>query len=436
VTKRSDLSDLETADPRAVSPHALQLIVSCDAGVKAMPLPSAKHIVLGRAPEAHVMIPDASVSRRHAQIHRGDPLLIEDIGSKHGTRVLGRLLPKGERVPIPPGSVVQIGAALLIIDVAAGRRERPAPVQPAVRRQPLVEDPVMRNLFGLLESIGPSDLHVIVLGETGTGKELFAEAVHARSTRAGGPFVRVNCAGLSGTLLDSELFGHEKGAFTGADAARPGLFELAHGGTLFLDELGELPHETQAKLLRVVESGEVTRLGGVEARRVDVRYVCATNAALGDLVATGRFRSDLFYRLNGFTLRLPPLRDRPGEILPLAKSFVAAAAAARGVEAPMLAADAEAALMRHRWPGNVRELRTVMERATLLAKGGAIAEQHLFLGDAAPVAMATSGDDKTRILTALAQTGGNQTEAAKLLGISRRTLLNRLDAYGVARPRK
>jgi DNA-binding NtrC family response regulator len=302
-----------------------------------------------------------------------------------------------------------------------------------------------------------------LLGETGVGKEVLAEVVHRRSPRHGAPFLRLNCAALSETLLESELFGHEKGAFTGAAQAKPGLLETADGGTVFLDEIGELSAAMQVKLLRVLEDRKVTRVGALAARSIDVRFVAATNRDLEAEVQRGAFRQDLFFRLSGITLTIPPLRERRAEIEPLARLFAARSAAQLGRPAPGISRAALDALVRHSWPGNVRELRNVMERAVVLAEADEITPDHLLLPsakpaetraapsaapavDPAPAAAGGAGAaglraeldaiERQRILDALAAAAGNQTQAAAALGMSRRTFIARLDEYGIPRPRK
>jgi transcriptional regulator with PAS, ATPase and Fis domain len=279
-----------------------------------------------------------------------------------------------------------------------------------------------------------------------------AELVHSLSPRAACPLVRLNCAGFSETLLASELFGHERGAFTGADRAKPGVLEGAEGGTVFLDEVGELPMSIQPKLLRVLEDKVVTRVGALKGRPIDVRFVAATNRDLEVEVAEGRFRQDLFFRLNGFQLRIPPLRERPGEIAELARAFLAPAARAAGLAtAPSLSQEAQELLVGYSWPGNVRELRNVIERAVLLSTDGVITAVHLPtdkmrqrvtrsagvpVADHDPLRAALEARERQRVEDALAQCGGNQTHAARLLGISRGTLVTRVNAYGLTRPRK
>jgi transcriptional regulator with GAF, ATPase, and Fis domain len=322
----------------------------------------------------------------------------------------------------------------------------------------------MFELVARVDLFAPSELPILVLGETGVGKELITERLHRASNRVGRPLVKVNCASLTESVVESELFGHERGAFTGAHARRVGVFEAADGGTLFLDELGELPLRTQAKLLRVLECGELVPVGGSRPRRVDVRVVAATHRDLEVLVRDGAFREDLYFRLSGVTLRVPPLRERLDEVDPLADHFAAAAAARLGAVPPRLGPDARRCLRAHDWPGNVRELRQVIERAVVMARGGVIGEEHLELsprrptsrppappalddGAAVPGRLPVSPPplairdqlrcfERERIIGALEQTGGNQTQAARLLGISRRTLTNKLNTHGLERPRK
>ncbi|WP_437580119.1 sigma-54 interaction domain-containing protein [Sorangium sp. So ce887] len=305
----------------------------------------------------------------------------------------------------------------------------------------LAIDPEMRRLRDALETVAPTPLPVLILGETGTGKEVVAEWIAGMSRHPRERFVKVNCASLSESLVESELFGHERGAFTGAVAPREGLFEAAHEGTLFLDEVGELSPRTQAKLLRTLEYGEIVRVGSTRPRRVDVRVIAATHRDLEQMVSDGDFRQDLYFRLNAITLRIPPLRARTTEILPLAELFAARLSQRLGRPAPRLAPEATAALLAHTWPGNIRELRHVLERAVVMSKGGAILADHLMLeAPRAQVEAGIRGDlrsfERDRIVAALDRTRQNQTRAAELLGVSRRTLTNKLNAYGIARPRK
>jgi DNA-binding NtrC family response regulator len=320
--------------------------------------------------------------------------------------------------------------------------------EPPAREDRVVLDPQMRRLYELCAKLADKPITVLVLGETGAGKELLAAELHARSSRAGKPFVKLNCAALVETLLESELFGHERGAFTGADRRKVGWFEAASGGVIFLDEIGEMPLSLQAKLLRVLETRKITRLGGTAEVDVDVRVVCATNRDLAREVQRGRFREDLYFRVGGFVLLVPPLRDRRSEIIPLAEHFVRGFARELGQSAPPLSAEARAALEAHPWPGNVRELKNAMERAVALVSSGPIELEHLPapILDARPGAPEGSGGEvldvreklndveRATIVAALAACGGNQTRAAQSLRLSRRALIYKMEKYGLKPP--
>jgi two-component system response regulator HydG len=276
-----------------------------------------------------------------------------------------------------------------------------------------------------------ADAPVLILGETGTGKGYVARRIHDQSTRAASAFVEINCATLSPTFVESELFGHERGAFTDAKQAKRGLFEVAGRGTVFLDEVGELATDVQPKLLKAIEEGAFRRLGGTVELRSEARLVCATHQPLATLVAERRFRADLFYRLQVLTITLPPLRERPGELTGLADQFLPRGAA--------LTAAARAALAAYRWPGNIRELKNALWRAAILADGAPIAPEHLGLGATGP-AEGDGGDapltleaaERAAVERALAATGGNRVRAAQLLGIARSTLGEKLRRYGAS----
>jgi len=305
----------------------------------------------------------------------------------------------------------------------------------------VAESDAMRNVLDVMRRAARSDATVLVSGESGTGKELVARAVHAHSTRVAGPFVAVNCQALAPGLLESELFGHEKGAFTGAERERPGVFERADGGTLFLDEVGEIPEDAQAKLLRVLQERTVVRVGGEKERSVDFRVVAATNRDLRQEVAEGRFREDLYFRLAVIPIHLPPLRERPDDILPLARHFFAGAAAQRRPPIQGWSDEVEAHLRAHPWPGNARELENAIERGVALARGDRIELEDLVLAgladDAASGAVGTAeavpdgaGEDLRATLDRVAgeriraelEAGGGRGEAARRLGIDRTTL--------------
>jgi transcriptional regulator with PAS, ATPase and Fis domain len=299
----------------------------------------------------------------------------------------------------------------------------------------IISSPRMQQLIELVERIAQTNAAVLITGESGSGKELIARAVHHYSLRCAKPWVDVSCAALPEHLVESELFGYERGAFSGADSPKPGLFELANHGTLFLDEVGELEPRMQVKLLRVLDGVAYFRLGGTRKVTVDVRIVAATNQDLEHMVETGQFRSDLYHRLGQICLRVPPLRERSEDIVPLAEHFLKQSNLNR-----YFSADAVQALQRHSWPGNVRELRNVVTKAAVLARDPQIAAEDLLLvpqrapAQAAPVATIPSanldGMEKNTILRVLAQTNGHQQRAAELLGISRRTLSRKLKLYG------
>ena len=306
----------------------------------------------------------------------------------------------------------------------------------------VAESAVMRALFEMARRAARSDVTVLLTGETGSGKEVIAAEIHRASARADGPYVRINCASIPETLIESELFGHEKGSFTGADKRRIGFIERAHGGTLLFDEVGELPPTMQAKLLRVLEERKVLRVGGVEEVEVDVRFVAATNRDLDKEVERGTFRQDLFFRLSAMTLRVPPLRERPEELPLLAAHFAERATQAAGRPAVRLTDGFSQALRRYPWPGNVRELKNVIERAIILAGGAeltvrdlpervAVMAPSLPSSPAAPMKERLDELERRALIDALGEVEGNRTHAARRLGISRRALLYKLKKYNI-----
>jgi DNA-binding NtrC family response regulator len=326
----------------------------------------------------------------------------------------------------------------------------------AVRRGAPVlvgEDPSLRKLFASLQRAATTDTTVLLEGESGTGKELFARSLHALSQRSDGPFVAINCAAIPETLLETELFGHEKGAFTGAHQRKPGKFELAHRGTLFLDEIGDLPMALQAKILRALEERRFERVGGTASVQVDVRLVAATNKGLRAAVASKRFREDLFFRLSVFPITVPPLRDRPGDIPLLARYFVERFCRDLKKKPLALSEGAQDQLRTYRWPGNVRELQNCIERAVILADGDTILPRHLNLSFAEPptdenapspwahvdlsggltevTRRVTSAIEKLKIEDSLKEAGGNKGRAAELLQVSYKTLLAKLREHGI-----
>jgi len=348
-------------------------------------------------------------------------------------------------------------AALRILLERAASQSRLAEEAERLQRQLLYQgvlvdlvgqSAAMQSVFSLIRQVAPSKAAVLVTGESGTGKELVARAIHHLSPRRGGPFVAINCAAMPETLMESELFGHEKGAFTGAVERRAGCFELAQHGTLLLDELAEMPVGTQAKLLRVLEDSRVRRLGGKQEILVDVRVIAATNKNVEDALKKGELREDLFYRLNVFQVALPPLRQRDGDVPLLTEALIRDMNRKHGCKVTEVNGDALDLLRRYHWPGNVRELRNVIERAVIIAGEGTITTAHLprDFGAAAgtrqsvelnepdavrlPVGTTVSEAEKALIMLTLQHTKNNKTRAAEILGISLKTLFNKLKEYG------
>ncbi len=439
----------------ALSPElgGYELLVTGYGTVSSVPLPHEGELLIGRTEPAVVILPANSVSRRHALLRvRRDEITLQDLGSSNGTLVRGERTRAHEAVTLAPGESFLIGEFVLVL---RGQRTQSAGAEPDAAG-PVLRSPAMLALYRQTDAIARARINVLILGETGVGKDVLARSIHERSERAGKTFLRLNCAALAEPLLESELFGHEKGAFTGATQSKLGLFTAASGGSVFLDEIGELPQRLQPKLLQALETQEILSVGSVKARPIDVRFIAATNRDLEAAAREGSFRSDLYYRLAGFTARVAPLRERREDILPLAEAFIRQANAARETE-PAIHEDAAARLLDYAWPGNVRELRNVIERAVVLSGGRVILPEHLPLEKMQPrayeprrasPAAETSAEpavadltpkelaERQRILDALAACAGNQSKAAERLGISRSTLLNRLDAYRLGRPRK
>ncbi len=388
----------------------------------------------------------------------GDDYLViwPELDRANGETALERLLdfaraanaPASSALAVCPddGTTVETLISELRSRLRSGRNPRGAvPAAEVKPGQPIVLDPAMRRVYTLVDRIADTAMTCLILGETGVGKELVAEAIHTRSARRDKPLIKLNCAALPETLLESELFGYERGAFTGAERRKVGFFEAADGGTLFLDEIGEMPLALQAKLLRVLERKVITRVGGTTEVATNARLIAATHRDLESEVRAGRFRQDLMFRIGGFTLVVPPLRDRAAEIVPLAEHFARSAAAEQGRPPPLFAESARDALSGYAWPGNVRELRNAIERALVLC-GDTIESADLpeKLRDAAqrvrPVATAAdmrghlAEVERAAIVAALETEGQNQTRAARRLGLSRRALIYKMEKYGLKPP--
>ncbi len=429
-----------------------------------------REVRIGRSREADLQLPDPSVSRTHARVYRvGHRYFLADLGSRNGTQANGKPV---TQLPLDDGQTFEIGPYrihFLASEAAPSSGEEPtvslpsgeavsaktrraaAPAAPAAARGPegalfgmVGTSPSLRKLAETIRRIGGSDAAVLVEGETGTGKELVARGLHNASARRDRPFVVVNCGAISPELIESELFGHERGAFTGATAQRRGAFELAHCGTIFLDEIGELPYTLQPKLLRVLEQKEIKRVGGSETLLTDVRVVAATNRNLRDEVGRKTFREDLYFRVGAIAISVPPLRDRREDIAPIAQHFLAEMAGGRPGPPQVLSPDALDALLSHDWPGNVRELRNAIQRAVVLAE-----EPQLLAADFAFLGQAATDDDGTpevdglsrwekaeraNIVAEMSRQGGNKTRTARSLGIAKSTLFEKLKRYRIRSP--
>ena len=397
-------------------------------------------ILIGNAEGAHLRLNDQTVSRNHCVIRLTDkgPLL-RDLGSTNGVRIEGVLV---REAFVPAGATLELGSSRVKFESLKESVEIPLAQSERFGRL-WGRSPQMRRLFALAAQVAASDVTVLLEGETGTGKDAFAEAIHQASPRASGSMVVVDCGAVPPNLFESELFGHEKGAFTGADRARTGAFEEADGGTLFLDEIGELPLQLQPKLLRVLEAREVRRVGSVQPKRIDVRVLAATNRDLREEVNRGTFRQDLYFRLEVVRLRVPPLRERPEDIPVLVEHF--RKLAGPGAEPLAVTQEALASFCAHSWPGNVRELRNAVERLVLLQElpspapaspaaspEGAAVDIKVPFKDAKNTL--TESFERRYLTQMLEATEGNISEAARRAGIDRVYLLKLMSRYGMRKP--
>jgi DNA-binding NtrC family response regulator len=447
-TDHAELSDFSAA-PRAY------LIVREGERSEVVEVPPGGELVIGRVEGADLVIDDRRVSRKHARVRwDAGALLIEDLGSRNGTAINGDVLKGGVRSARGGDCVRLAGREISVALVASPETPASPPSSTALSAEALegivVADPSMARMFGFARRVAATTTTVLILGETGVGKEIVAQQIHGWSDRSARRFIRVNCAALPESLVESELFGHERGAFTGADKRKIGFAEAAHQGTLFLDEIGELPLAVQAKLLAMLENRAVVRVGSTVETAVDVRVIAATHRSLTQEVAEGRFREDLYYRIGVAVIRVPPLRERPSEISLLAELFAKRFGPRLNWSSPVISPDASAALVAHGWPGNIRELRNAMEHAMLLTEDGVIRREHLpetVTGGQRPsgaharapqksakgVRAAIAEVERASIQEALRAQGGNRTKAALELGISLRSLLYKIQKYGLGK---
>ncbi len=400
-----------------------------------------KEVTIGSQGDNHCILTDPTVSRHHAVIEETEEgYVLRDLGSTNGTYLNGILI---KEAYLEYGSIIGLGNTRLQFVPLEERVEIP-PSQEHYFGDVFGGSVEMKRIFTMLKKISPTDITVIIEGETGTGKELVARAIHSRSQRAKGPFVVIDCGSISRSLIESELFGHEKGAFTGATQVRRGAFEMANGGTIFIDEIGELGLEMQPKLLRVLEQREVRRVGGNEVFQVNVRVIAATNRDLASEVQKGRFREDLFYRISVVRIYLPPLREK-GEDIPLLAQQFARELSQQYRSGGDVAVSAEALeILRHyHWPGNVRELKNVITRAMAMGSDEVLQLRDFIMPlsskgrPQAPSLDSLIGKtleeiEKAAIMKTLKAQGGNKSAAARVLGIAYSTLYEKMKKYGLS----
>ncbi|HEY2734387.1 MAG TPA: sigma 54-interacting transcriptional regulator [Polyangiales bacterium] len=434
LTETADLLGAFEPPSAAACARRFGLLIFCHGEAQLRMLDEGTSVVLGRAEPAEVIVRDPSISRQHVRFRRElDEVWVEDLDSRHGTFIRGR---KVERERLAAFDEVSLGEVRVVL-AATGDE---APLQsPTADPELVIQNARMRHVYAQVELAARGRLPILVLGETGTGKEHVAQAIHRASPRCDKPLVAVNCAAIAPSLLESALFGHERGAFTGATQRHVGVFERADGGMLFLDEVGDLSASAQVALLRAIETQTITRLGATKEMRVDVQIVTATHCDLESMVEENTFRSDLYFRLNGIQLELPPLRERSDEIEALARLFLRKACREWSLPTRELSADALDALLGCSWPGNVRQLRYAIERAALLAHGRVISASDLpeHVTERATAAASLLAPnlglrqqlrryERLLIDEALRRTGGNRQAAAKLLRIPLRTLFRKL----------
>jgi len=387
-------------------------------------------LTIGSRPDSDLRLEDPTVSRKHAEISRtAEGFLLQDTGSTNGTFLNGVRV---DRAYLRDGAVVTVGETSMVYSTGADGALRGEQVPSIFGQMVAVSEPMLKA-FALLEGLAASDITVLIEGETGTGKELAARAVHDRSPRAGRPFVIFDCSTVPGQLMESELFGHTKGAFTGASEARPGAVEEAEGGTLFLDEVGDLPLDLQPKLLRLLDLKEFKRVGTSDRKIADVRFVAATNVDLEDQVRRDLFRRDLYFRISAAKVTLLPLRERPRDIPALARHFLGTLSREQG-RSLTLKKDALGALSKHPWPGNVREVKNLLETAVALCRSDTISAKDLpfqVADSQSSVGGSLAGAEEQAIKEALEKAAGNRRKAARLLGIAPSTLYAKMKKFNL-----
>lgn len=449
---RDTIADSLTYDGEAPPGPPVNLVVVHRDGLSTVPLYEGHALVVGRDAPAHVRPRSRRLSRQHARFELVEGVVyVEDMGSTNGTWIGHRAV--REREVLPPGVEVLVGSVSITVGTQAPVAKTPptVPRRPGHRGTAVVASPSMVRLFDTVDRVASSQLSVLICGETGAGKEVVARTIHDRSPRSGGPMRCINCGALPANLVESILFGHERGAFTGAEQRKIGVFEEASGGTVLLDEIGELSAPAQAALLRVLETRRVQRVGSTDEVAVDVRVLAATHRDLAAMCDAGTFRLDLLYRLNSVTLDVPPLRERLEELEPLMRTFIDAANLTNDRDVQGVMPEALERLLAYGWPGNLRELRNVVERAVVVASEPWITIDDLpvhIAGERPPEEPTPAFgyrldslqrsllalDLKARVLAfeaslivgALRATAGNQTRAAERLQMPRRTLVYRL----------
>jgi len=434
-------------DSPPVEPARAILLLYLGTNVLATRLEPMTAVVVGRDPTVDVVVPDASVSKRHACLtfDGNHNVSVEDLGSTNGTICKGHKIQKDKPITVTHGAEIYFGALLGIIhipdaQVVANSREETAKTD-ALEGDIIADAPAMKRALDDVEQFARASATVVITGETGTGKDEIAKLIHRSSARSDKPFVVLNCAAIASHLLESTLFGHEKGAFTGAFTQKKGYFEDADGGTLLLDEIGELSPDAQKALLRVLETGKITRVGSVREIPVDVRVIAATWRDLKKMCEQGKFRWDLYHRICVLTIDLPPLRERQEDLAKLVGRFLQRANKSNGRAVKGIEDDALRTLMAYRWPGNIRELRNWIDRAVVVTRSEKITTADLPAHiEGKPEVKRNLPEnlekyiealEKEFILEALRQTGGDTAEAARRVGMDLRTLQRRMKKYGI-----